>query len=154
MGASIYSLEIAASEHVKLHMAVEAVIKQKALMAELVEQFEALPEAWFQNELFEQTRDYLARGRRFERMRDDQLNEEWAKAFRQFVRLHVGPHVRDMADSGAELRLRGAEFPTHLVTSEVDQLEAVIGCVGPVPPAAEFDRTCDEFFGDLGKQPN
>jgi hypothetical protein len=128
--------------------------KQKTLMEELAERFEALPEAWLQNELFEQTRDYLTRGRRFERMRGDQLNEEWAKAFRQFVRLSVGPHVRDMADSGAELRLRGAEFPTHLVTSEVGQLEAAIRCVGPAFPPAEFDPTCDEFLEDLVRPMN
>jgi len=46
-----------------------------------------VPDAWFQNELFEQTRDYLTRGRRFEMMRGEQVNEEWAKSFRQYVRL-------------------------------------------------------------------
>src|SRR5476649_706633 len=100
--------------------------EQKALMEKLAERFEALPEAWLQNELLEQTRDYLTRGRRFESLRIDQLNEEWAKAFRQFVRQQIGPHARDMDDAGAELRLRGEEFPTHLVMSEVEQLKAVI----------------------------
>src|ERR1700688_896914 len=135
-------------------MAVELMTKQKVLMEKLAERFEALPEAWFQNELFEQTRDYLTRGRRFERMKGDQLNEEWAKAFRQFVKLHVGPYVRDMADAGAELRLRGAEVATHLVTSEVEQLQAAIRCIGPVSPSAEFDRKFDEFIGDLNNPMN
>ena len=125
--------------------------QQKALMYNLAEQFEALPEAWLQNELLEQTRDYVTRGRRFERLRIDQLNEEWAKAFRQFVRRQIGPYVRDMDDAGAELRLRGEEFPTHLVTSEVEQLRAIVQRVGPISPSAEFDRKIDEFIKDMNK---
>ena len=106
-------------------MAAELMSEQKVLMEKLAERYEALPEVWLQNELLEQTRDYLTRGRRFERLRLDQLNEEWAKAFRQFVRRRIGPHLRDMDDAGAELGLRGEEFPTHLVTAEVEQLTIV-----------------------------
>ena len=101
--------------------------------------------------MLEQTRDYLTRGRRFERLRIDQLNEEWAKAFRQFVRRQIGPYVRDMDDAGAELRLRGEEFPTHLVTAEVELLRAAIQRVGPISPSAEFDRKIDEFIRDMNK---
>ena len=132
-------------------MAAGLMTEQKALMKKLAERFEALPEAWLQNELLEQTRDYLTRGRRFERLRIDQLNEEWAKAFRQFVRRQIGPYVRDMDDAGAELRLRGEEFPTHLVTAEVEQLRAAIQRVGPISPSAEFDRKIDEFIRDMNK---
>ena len=125
--------------------------EQKALMEKLAERFEALPEVWLQNELLEQTRDYLTRGRRFERRRLDQLNEEWAKAFRQVVRRQIGPYVRDMDDAGAKLRLRGEEFPTHLVTSEVEQLRAIVQRVGPISPSADFVRKIDEFIRDMNK---
>ena len=125
--------------------------EQKALMEKLAERFEALPEVWLQNELLEQTRDYLTCGRRFERLRLDQLNEIWAKAFRKFVRRQIGPHLRDLDDAGAELRLRGEEFPTHLVTAEVEQLRAAIQRVGPISPSAEFDRKIDEFIRDMNK---
>jgi hypothetical protein len=131
-------------------MAVDLMSEQKLLMEEL-ERFEALPEVWIQNELLEQTRDYLTRGRRFERLRLDRLNEEWAKAFRQFVRQRIETHLRDLDDSGAELRLRGEEFPTHLVTAEVEQLRAAVQRIGPFFPSAEFDRKVDEFIRDLGK---
>ena len=125
---------------------------QKAVIENLAEQFEALPDFWLQNELLEQTRDYLTRGRRFERLKLDQLNKVWAEAFRQFVRPTIGPHLRDMDDAGAELRLRGEEFPTDLVTSEVEQLRAAIQRVGPIFPSAQFERKIDEFFRDLKKQ--
>ena len=131
-------------------MAVELMSEQKTLMEEF-ERFEALPEMWIQNELLEQTRDYLTRGRHFERLRLDRLNEEWAKAFRQFVTQRIGPHLRDMDDAGAELRLRGEEFPTYLVTAEVEQLRAAVQRIGPFFPSAEFDRKVDEFIRDLGK---
>jgi hypothetical protein len=120
-------------------------------MEKLAERFEALPEVWLQNELLEQTRDYLSRGRRFERLRIDQLNEVWAKSFREFVRRQIGLYVRDMDDAGAELRFRGEEFPTHLVMSEVEQLRALIQRVGPISPSAEFDRKVDEFIRDMNK---
>ena len=87
-------------------------------------------------------------------MSGDQLNEEWTKSFRLYVRLRVGPHVRDMADAWAELRLRGAELPTHLVTSEMEQLQAAITWIGPVAPSVKFDRNLDEFIEDLNKPMN
>ncbi len=124
---------------------------QNAPMEKLAEGIATLPEVWLQNELLEQTRNYLTRGRRFERLRINQLNEEWAKAFRQFVRLQIGPHVRDMDDAGAEIRLRGEGFPAHLVTSEVEQLRTVIQRTGPVSPSAEFNRKFDEFIRDLNR---
>jgi hypothetical protein len=132
-------------------MAVDLMSEQKALMEKMAERFEALPEAWVQNELLEQTRDYLTRGRRFERLRLDQLNVEWAKAFRQFVRQRIGPHLRNMDDAGAELRLRGEEFPTYLVMLEVEQLRAAVQRIGPISPTAEFDRKINEFIKDMDK---
>src|SRR5476649_2609849 len=132
-------------------MAAEPMTEQKALMEKLAERFEALPEAWLQNELLEQTRDYLTRGRRFERLRINQLNEEWAKAFRQFVRWRVGSHVRDMDDAGAELRLRGDEFPTYLVGSEVERLRTSIWSNCRISPSAELNRTIDDSIWGLEK---
>ena|SRR5579872_920629 len=114
-------------------------VKPKSLMEKVITRYEALPDSWFQNELFEQTKDYLARGRRHETMKVDRLNEEWADAFRQFVKLPVGPCIQGMADAGAELRLRGYGFPTHLVPQEVAQLQTSIRCAVPLAPSADFD---------------
>jgi hypothetical protein len=133
-------------------VATKLMTEQNASMENLAKRFEAFPEAWIQNELLEQTRDYLTRGRRFERLRLDPLNEIWAKAFRQFVRRQIGPHLRDMDDAGAELRFRGEEFPTYLVTSEVEQLRAAMQRIGPTSsPSAEFDRKINKFIRDMNK---
>ncbi|MGH7241141.1 MAG: hypothetical protein ACREGB_02475 [Candidatus Saccharimonadales bacterium] len=115
------------------------------------ERYEALPEAWLQNELFEQTKDYLTRGRRFEMLGIDQLNDEWAKAFRLFVSRKIGLRGRDLDDAGAELRLRGAEFPTKLVTSEIERLRAAIQHIGLISSSAEFNIKIDELTSDMGK---
>ena len=131
-------------------MAAKPMTEHEALMEKL-ERFEALPEVWIQNELLEQTRDYLTRSRRFEMLRLDQLNEEWAKAFRQFVVQQIGPHLRDLDDAGAELRLRGEVFPTHLVAREVEQLRTSVKRVGSVSPSAEFVRKINEFIRDAIK---
>jgi hypothetical protein len=127
---------------------------QDVLTNALAKHFVGLPEGWLQNELFEQTRSYLTRGRRFERLRINQLNEEWAKAFRQFVRWRVGSHVRDMDDAGAELRLRGDEFPNYLVGSEVERLRTSIWRNCRISPSAEFNRTIDESIWGLEKPKN
>jgi hypothetical protein len=132
-------------------MAAELMSEQKVLMENLAEQYEALPELCLQNKLLEPTRDYLTRGRRFERPRLDRLNEDWAKAFRQSVRRRIGRHLRDMDNAGAELRLRGEEFPTYLIALEVEQLRAAVQRVGPISPSVEFDRKIDEFIRDRNK---
>jgi hypothetical protein len=125
--------------------------EQEALVEKLTRHFEALPEVWLQNELLEQTKGYLTRGRRFERLRLDQLNKVWAEAFRQFVRWKIGPHLRDMDDAGAELRLRNEEYPTDLVTLEVEQLRDAMPSGGSISPSAEFVRKIDEFISDMNK---
>jgi hypothetical protein len=129
-------------------VAAAMMTKQSALAKNLSERFESLPEAWLQNELFEQTKNYLARGRRFERLGIDRLNEEWANAFKQFVRWRVGPCGRDLDDTGAELRLRGNEFPTQLVTTEVELLRTAIQRADPIPSSAAFHGKFDNYTGD------
>jgi hypothetical protein len=132
----------------------EPMSKQTAVIKELTERFNGLPEVWFQNELLEQTRDYLTRGQRFKTLKIDLLNEEWAKAFRQFVEWRIGPHIRDLDDTGAELRLRGKEFPTHLVRLEVEQLQLIVQRIDSLPLTAEFSRKIDEFITDMNRPKN
>jgi predicted GNAT family acetyltransferase len=107
--------------------------KQSALFKQQPERIGTPPEIWLENELFEQTKNYLMCGRRYQSLAIDQLNEEWAKAFRQFVKSQAGRHTRDMDDVGAELRLRGKGFPTHLVRAEVEQLRAFVKQIGRLP---------------------
>jgi hypothetical protein len=125
--------------------------EQKVLKEKIERRFEALSDTWFQNELMEQTKHYLSRGRRFELLAADQLNQEWATAFRRYVRFRVGLHVLNMADAWAELRLRVAELPTHYVTSELEQLQYDIIWIDPAVPALEFDRRLDTYIQELSR---
>lgn len=135
-------------------MTIAPLSGSKELAETLAEHLEALPDVWVYNELFDQTTDYLIRGRRFEKLRIDRLNHEWAKAFRLFVWRRTGPHLRDMDDAGAELRLRGVGFPTQLVAPEVEQLRNGIRHAGPITLSAEFVRKFDDFVADLSKPMN
>jgi hypothetical protein len=128
--------------------------KQQAIIRAAEERMKALPEALLQNALLEETGSYLTRGRRFENLEIGQLNEVWAKAIRQFVRQQVGPHVRDMDDAGAEIRLRGAELPLGLVTAELDQLRAAVLRIGPSASASELHQKIDEFIRNMNKPKN
>jgi hypothetical protein len=128
--------------------------KPSAVIKVLPERFCGLSEIWLQNELFEQAKNYLMHGRRYQSLPFDQLNEEWAKAFRQFVRSQTGPHIRDMDDAGAELRLRGNEFPAHLVRTEVETLRAVVKGIRHMPLTTEFGRKIEEFIMDHNSKRN
>ncbi len=125
--------------------------EQKSLKEKIERRFESLPDDWFQNELMEQAKHYLSRGRRFETLTDGQLDREWVTAFRQYAKFRVGPHVLDMADAWAELRIRGAELPTRFVVPEMAQLDAAIIWIDSAVPSAEFDRRLDEYVDDLSR---
>jgi hypothetical protein len=65
--------------------------------------------------VMEYTRSYLARGRRFEGLAEDKLNEGWASAF--FALCADGDRTRSIEtrDFTAELNLRKLKVPVHLV---------------------------------------
>jgi|SRR3974390_1376898 len=110
---------------------MSAQVKSAQTIKQFVEFLCTPSQDWVQNALFEQMRDYLRRGRRFERRNLDQLQDEWVTSFRLFVRQHVGSHVGALDDLGAELRLRAAPFPAHLVTAEIEQLRCEIRYIDP-----------------------
>ena len=64
-----------------------------------------------------ETRDYLARGRHFEKLSPDQLNDGWEGAFRRWLSRHGDPRETD--DYAAELRLRELELPYERVENEL-----------------------------------
>src|SRR6478609_1749091 len=70
----------------------------------------------------EQTRAYLERGRRFEHMPVEALNEGWAAAFKLVLLPKDQRRPSDQHDFGAELRLRGLEIPYHLVQDAMNEL--------------------------------
>src|ERR1017187_10546281 len=81
-GTSISSLEIEGSRPVKPNVATELMTEQKASMENLAERFEAFPEAWIQNELLEQTRDYLIpTAPNIDSLRDSQIRESLTRCW-------------------------------------------------------------------------
>jgi hypothetical protein len=83
-----------------------------------------LATAFLASELMDETRDYLARGRRFETLSSDQLNDEWERAFRSWFSRRDDP--REMNDCDAELRLRNVEPPYERVERELKQMHKEI----------------------------
>ena len=92
--------------------------------------------AFLQNELMKEAKDYLDRGRRFEKLSRAELEAKWVAAFRLFAKQHVGDHVTDMEDAHAELRLRGLDIPEEAVKAELELMQAEIKRGGPqsAPP--------------------
>jgi hypothetical protein len=77
--------------------------------------------AFLQSDLMDQTHDYLMRGRRFETLSPEQLNEAWVVAFRNWIRRHDDPRESD--DYEAEMRLRNVEPSWALVVNQLRELD-------------------------------
>jgi hypothetical protein len=81
--------------------------------------FDNATRAFLENERFEQTRDYLRRGRPYAGLALVDLEARWVAAFRDFA-ADIGDDVDlvRMFDLEAEHRLRGLGLPEELVEEE------------------------------------
>lgn len=82
--------------------------------------------AFLENNQMKETQEYLSRGRRFQSMDLDTLNNAWAALFRAFA---DGDRRRtsEMDDMGAEMRLRGCGYPGELVKDALDDIARRLG---------------------------
>jgi hypothetical protein len=76
---------------------------------------DAITQAFMDHQAMEETRSYLARGRRFEGLSVEDLNQGWAAAFTSVCANGDQSRAIDLEDFGAELGLRNLERPDHLV---------------------------------------
>ncbi len=74
----------------------------------------------------DETGDYLTRGRSLRELDDGQLKVRWTAAIKAFWQEATRERERDLDDTGAELRLRGAEPPYETVSGELAALRAEI----------------------------
>jgi hypothetical protein len=126
-------------------------------------------QALIDDDRMEQTRSYLQRGRRFAGLEIDALNARWVAAFKLYaapkgVGPHMGPHVRDMEDADAEIRIRGLQVPGHLVEAEFKSWEARVdrqmreargaGRLPELDPETGIGRRIAKLTGKLEKPKN
>jgi hypothetical protein len=76
---------------------------------------DAIAQAFLDHQAMEETRSYLARGRRFEGLSVEDLNRGWAAAFTSVCANDDQGRATDLDDLGAELGLRKLERPEQLV---------------------------------------
>jgi hypothetical protein len=79
------------------------------------DRIETILEAFMDHQAMEETRSYLARGRRFAGLPDDALSKSWAAAFTAVCADGDERRETDLDDFGAELGLRKLERPEHLI---------------------------------------
>jgi hypothetical protein len=99
------------------------------------EESNALASVFLASEWMDETRDYLARGRRFEKLSPDQLNDGWEGAFRRWLSRHGDPRETD--DYAAELRLRELELPYERVENELKIIHDENAKLGPDNPGIQ-----------------
>ena len=79
------------------------------------DRIDAIVQAVIDHQAMEDTRSYLERGRRFEGLTVDALNDGWAAAFTAVCAYGDESRETDLDDLGAELGLRNLKRPEHLV---------------------------------------
>jgi hypothetical protein len=104
--------------------------------------------------LMNETRDYLARGRRLAASSDQEVQNVWVAAFERWFEQKTAENVRNMDDAAAELRLRNLEPPYDRVKAKTEELQAAIQRLGPNAPSASLDQTIDEFLVARSKPKN
>ncbi len=82
------------------------------------DRIDAIMQAVMDHQDMENTRSYLERGRRFEGLTVDALNNGWAAAFTAVCANGDERRETDLDDFGAELGLRKLKRPEHLVRPE------------------------------------
>src|SRR6266566_8477377 len=84
----------------------------------------AIVNAFLQHKSMEQTRDYLARGRRFAKLDVGRLNKDWIIAVTRWLAHKDRTNERMMDDLAAELRLRRLEPRYGAVKQELTDRSA------------------------------
>jgi len=79
----------------------------------------AIIDAFLQNNRMEQTRDYVARGRRFARLKVGHLNQSWINAVRSWLARKDPTDELVMDDLTSELALRKLKPPYAAVQQEL-----------------------------------
>jgi regulator of sirC expression with transglutaminase-like and TPR domain len=74
---------------------------------------------FIQDQEMESTASYVARGRAYAGLSDDEATTQWADAFRRWTATLEAEPMNDLA---AELSLRDIDLPMHLVEAEWAQV--------------------------------
>jgi hypothetical protein len=80
--------------------------------------------AYLRHRVMEYTHSYVARGRRFEALTEDKLNEGWASAFIALCADGDRTRAIDSRDLTAEISLRKLRTPVHLVEHAKERIRA------------------------------
>ena len=111
-------------------------------------------QALLESAAMEEVRGYLERGRRFETMSIDDLNNAWARSYETVVGRDDRTQAMDLDDFGAEIRLRGLETPAHLVDDGA--MEAAMQRIRDMPDNGReaAKDAIREFLDELDKPKN
>jgi hypothetical protein len=113
------------------------------------DEFKSGLHSWLAEGRMQIVRDYASRGRSFERMPTNQLQEEWVALIRAWV---TNPHEYNnprRADIEAEFTLRGLEPPYGMVTDELEAITLFASNAKENIDQAEKDRINTEIAKEL-----
>ena len=110
---------------------------------------DAIARAVVQSAEMDETNDYVARGRSHRSLKLDQLEADWASAFKKWAHSLGVADSRRLGELWAEFRLRNIEPPFDLVHDEQRILVEEVQKYGPHNPGVR--EAIAGFLEDLDK---
>lgn len=112
-------------------------------------------DGWMKSNSVDKTADYIARGRKFESLSDEQLQIKWIAAFRRMAASYTDMNARSLqGDLSAEYSLRGHPEPYRLVLAEsAEYVKAAIAAIEQIKAAdpAGYNEMATEIEIDVEK---
>jgi len=100
--------------------------KESDIVSQMSEKLEVrareITDGMIKTDAMEAQASYLRRGRRFENLSIDKLQQLWAQAFRDMVNVRNNNNSQALNDTSSELAIRGVEPDATQVQSEMAQL--------------------------------
>src|SRR5207302_1335968 len=118
------------------------------------ERIEALTASMLQSAEMDETAQYLARGRQFAALEEEDLGRRWTAAFKLLFATGAEGALLLSNDLSAELRLRGVALPFDTVSAEMEAVRLRLEDEYPKNPAwREALQTQARSFLDSLKKP-
>jgi hypothetical protein len=110
-----------------------------------------LAEEFLAHALMNETREYVARGRRFSATDIATLRDQWVSLFRRTLIDREVAAKTEFNDVDAEFRLRNIEPPYDRIQSELADLRVQLKAIGPNAKTASLDQSIEDFFNERNK---
>lgn len=116
------------------------------------EDLDELARIFIEHQLMAETQSYVARGRTYERISNEEGADSWIAAFEAWLDCRTAATTQRLDDIAAELRLRGLELPLARAQAAVDRLRSEVTRSSTANVSIDSERKIDAFLEEYRKR--